>query len=384
MKAALFSKNQRRKAYFVSDFLCKCDKPVAIYIYPKNRRKELIKPEASCSVHYFTYEDMLKTEQWLQINSLAGKNTALILDNPSRYPKITSIKVLALIRLEKMIQAKVIIDIVPFTLDIQYLFQPLSYLGREILGYAHYYAWRENYHELDGQGRVRSSHNFELVAEKLKGVVQIDYPQFLCRDRQTIQFNSTPSELEQYATLRAELFSVEDFSPQPTITRLADFAHAFLSRSDALLNLLSGLSGSTLLYTNLSDSAKKTVAIAKKAGFKNVSGASYQVGTDKQFDNVIYLESPIIKSYFLLDAESRLQDGCKVFHLLGDTKVDQYLYSQLDHELTQINEFTQELYRATHRREAIPQTVSPTNGARSSDRPYQLDLFQFQNHCGVG
>lgn len=383
MRAALISKDYQKRADFFADFLQRSARSLAIYIYPKNRKKDLIKPEATCSVHYFTYEDMTKTEQWLEIHSLLGENTALLLDNPSRYPKITSTKVLALERLEKMVGAKAIADIVPFTLDIQYLFQPMMYLGRDILGYSHYYAWRENYHEVDSHGKVRMSHDFELVAAKLAPVVQIDYPRFLECDRQTVRFQSTAKELEQYASLKAELFAVEDFSPQVTITKLADFAHALQSRYNALLELLGQLSGSTLIYTNLSDYAKKAASVAKKAGFK-VAATSYQVGTTQSFDNVIYLESPIVKSYFLLDAESRLQPDCKVFHLLGDTKVDQYLYGQLEHELTQINDFTQELYCATHRGEAIAQTLPATECIGGRDRAHQLDLFQLQNGCRVG
>lgn len=381
MRAALISKDYQKRGDFVSQFLSEVSKPIAIYIYPKNR-KELIKPNYP-GVHYFTYEDMLKTEHWLKINSLAGDNTALVLDNPSRYPKITSTKVLALIRLEKMVGAKCLIDIVPFTLDIQYLFQPLNYLGRDILGYAHYYAWRENYHEMDDRGQVRKAHDFDLVASKIKPVVQIDYPEFLSSNRETIEFQSTADELEQYAKLRDELFEAEEFSPQVTITKLADFAHAFQSRIDALISLLDNLSGTTLIYTNLSDYAKRAVSAAKKAGHK-ITGTSYQAGSTKYFDNVIYLESPIVKSYFLLDAESRISADCKVFHLLGDTKVDRYLYGQLTHELTQINDFTKELYRAHFGRKAEPQALSTAECTGSSDRADQLDLFELQDYCGVG
>lgn len=375
MRAALLSKDYGDRAKFVADFLEESGRAIAIYLYPKNRKKELIKPQTSTSVHYFTYEDMTKTDEWLQIHSLLGDNTALVLDNPSRYPKITSTKVLALERLEKMVNAKVLVDIVPFTLDVQYLFQPVGYLGRDLLGYAHYYAWRENYCEVDPQGRVKAAHDFELVAEKLREVYQIRYPQFLCPNRTVVRFCSTAEEQERYAAVRDDLFAAEEFSPQPVITKLADLAHAFQSRYDALLDLLSQLSGTTLLYTNLSDYAKKAVAIAKRDGFTKVKGTSYQVGSTERFDNVVYLESPIVKSYFLLDAESRLADNCQVFHLVGDAKVEQYLWGQLEHELTQINGFTQELYRVVHRREAVAQTVPPENRAPGGAGAYQMALF---------
>lgn len=316
---------------------------------------------------------MLKTDEWLTINSLVSPQTALILDNPSRYPKITSTKVLALERLEKMVQVKAIVDIVPFTLDIQYIYTPYSYLGREILGYAHYYAFRENYHEQDELGNVRFSHDFDLLADKIAPATEVDYDRFLCQNRETIEHLSTPEELAQYQALRDECFAAKEFSPRVVITKLADLAHAFDSRLQSMVNLLKTLKGKTVVYTNLKDYAKRAEKFAKDSGFQ-ATGASYQVGAQGDFDNCIYLESPIVKSYFMLDAESRLKHDCRVFHILGDTRVDRYLYQALTDEITQIDNFTQELSRAK-RRQASPQTVPTKECIASSSGANQLALF---------
>lgn len=374
LRAAYFSKDYDLRRELIERFLGEAKTPLAIYIYPKNRKKEFQPPQVKgCSVRCFTYEDMTKTDEWLTINSLVSPQTALILDNPSRYPKITSTKVLALERLEKMVQVKATVDIVPFTLDIQYLYTPYSYLGREILGYAHYYAFRENYHEQDEAGNIRFSHDFDLLAGKIAPVTEIDYDRFLCPNRETIEHQSSPEELAQYQTLRDECFAAKEFSPRVVVTKLADLAHAFDSRLQSMVNLLKSLKGKTVVYTNLKDYAKRAEKFAKDSGFQ-VTGASYQIGAQGDFDNCIYLESPIVKSYFMLDAESRLKPDCRVFHILGDTKVDRYLYQALTNEITQIDNFTQELSRAKGR-QTSPQAIPTKECIASSSGANQLALF---------
>lgn len=376
MRAAFFSKNGAEKTTFVESFLAQSGKRLAIHIYPKNRKKEQLKPAIDCDIYAVTYEDLTKKEQWLHVNSLLGKDTVLILENPSRYPKISSEKVTYLQKLAMQVEWKAIADIVPFTLSIEYLYTPYSYLGRELLGYAHYYAFRENYHELDEQGNVRSAHDFDVLAEKVKAVSAITYPRFLCSDWQLVECTATAAEQAGYTELRDRLFETES-TPQVIVTKLADFVHAFESRLQVLLDLLSGLNGNTVVFTNLTDYAKRIDRAVKKAGFKNVTATSYQMGSDQPFDNAIYFESPIVKSYFLLDAESRLPDGCNVFHVRGDTKVDRYLYSKLIDEIDQIDRFTQELHRATHH-QARPEAVPPDECLRSSTQAGQMDLFSLQ------
>jgi hypothetical protein len=370
MKRALFTKDYSKRSQFATSFLAESGCAIGIYVYPKNREKEL---ERVAGYQYFTYENIGDTDNWLKINSLLSDQTAVIFDNPSRYPKISSPKYQFLSKLGKLAKHKAIIDIVPFTLDIQYLYTPFSHLGREILGYAHYYAFRENYHEADSGGNVRFSHDFDLLAEKVAPCSEIDYESFLCPSRDMIPFLSTAEEIASYQALRDELFEAKAFSPSVTITKLADQAHAFGSRSAALLGLLSKLSGKTVVLTNLRSYAKTAEQIAKNAGF-DITATSYQLGFTGDFDNCIYLESPIVKSYYLLDVESRLGPDCKVFHILGDTKVDQYLYKTLIDEIIQIDEFTQELSSAK-RRQTSPKTIPAKECFAGSSGAHQMALF---------
>jgi hypothetical protein len=128
-----------------------------------------------------------------------------------------------------------------------------------------------------------------------------------------------------------------------------------------------------VVLTNLKSYAKAAEKIASDAGL-DITATSYQLGVDGDFDNCIYLESPIVKSYYLLDIESRLRPDCRVFHILGDTKVDQYLYKALIDEITQIDEFTQELSSAK-RRQASQKVIPAKECTPSGSGSYQMALF---------
>lgn len=342
MIAALYSKDQAEKNQFIRDFAKDSEGPV-IHVFPKNMRHKSVQLPGLVSV---TYEDVTERDTWLRVNSLISPNATLIFENPSRYPKATTPKSRALRRLSMQVKRKALVDIVPFTLDVQYLYAPLSYLSRGILGYAHNYAFRENYQEMDEGGVIRSAHDFDVLANKMKSVCRITYNGFLCSSRQLVECPATPAEHNCYQERRMELFAKEK-NPGRIITRLADTVHAFESRTTALMDLLSELHGRTVVYCNLTSYARRVEAAAKQAGFV-IKGASYQVGAQDTFDNVIYFESPIVNSYYLLDAEAALCPDSRVYHFRGDTKVDLYLYGQIDHELNQIEGLTRELYRVSH------------------------------------
>lgn len=342
MITALYSKDQAEKNAFIRDFAAGSAGPV-IHVHPKNMAHKSVKLPG---VYSTTYETVTERDTWLHVNSLIGPNTTLIFENPSRYPKATTPKSRALRRLSMQVTRKAIVDIVPFTVGIKYLYTPLSYLSRSILGYAHNYAFLENYQELGEDGVIRSAHDYDVLAAKMKAVCKISYDAFLCPNRTVVHCPVTPAEHEAYAVRRAELFTKET-NPGRIVTRLADTVHAFDSRLAMLLELLSELDGDTTVYTNLASYAKRAESAAKRAGFTRVMVTSYQLGAKQPTQNTVYLESPIVNSYYLLDAEAMLQDGCNVYHFLGDTKVDVYLYNQIDHELSQIDGLTKELCRVS-------------------------------------
>lgn len=340
MKQVLVSKHeQKRKSHILSIVANKPSESDIIYIYPKNRQHEPID-----GVYSVTFEDVTKDKQWLEMNAILNENTILILENPSRYPKITSTKYDFLYRLSMKVQKGnvFIVDIVPFTLDIVYLYTTYVYISRSILGHPHWYAFRENYGEMQDDGTVLDAHDHTLLAKKIMAVTAIDYDGFLCKNRTVVNVTSKDEEHDVYAQKKEELFEKEKNITR-IITRLADTAHALKSRVERVVELASSLEGKTVIYTNLATYAAK---IKKEIGRnKNIICTSYQKGHVGDVDNIIYAESPIVKSYLLLDAESRANESTKVFHILGDTGVDKHLFDQLDSEIKQIDSLTKEMYQ---------------------------------------
>lgn len=345
VKRAFFAKDQAARSAFAARCVSQ-HKGVLFYLCPKRRIKEcpIIHP------HQMTiaYEDLTKTSIWLKVNSLVGADAALVLDSPSRYPKITSEKVLYLQRLsmQMQIEKKVIVDLVPFTKDVQYLYTPFSYLNRNILGYPHYYAFRENYDE-EYEGLHVRAHDHDVLAKKISRVAEINYPWFLCRERHLVECPVTPSEAEAYERKKENLFSTEKSGPR-IVTALADFVHAFESRGRALLQYLQGMSGEIRVFTNLASYATRLRGLLRNFG--NIRVCSYEMhrGSLDGVAHLVYFESPIQKSYLLLDLEALAEDECTVHHFRGNTKVDRYLYDEWKKEAEQIDAFCRTFWSVTH------------------------------------
>ena len=326
---------------------------IVLHLHPKNLRRA---PLAGHVVSV-SYEDVTKRDVWLRINSLISDDTFLVLENPSRYPKITSEKVKFLRRLSMRFRGdRILTDIVPFTESVEYLYTPYSYLGREILGYPHWYAFRENYQEIDASGKVVNALDFDVLARKAATVTRIDYAHFLAQDRHVVPVTETDGELTRYADKRELLFAKAaentegNYSPQKIITRLADLTHSFDSRMRALLDLAATLKGETVIFTNLLSYAKTAQRALKAAGHDHCRATSYQIGDPgiSTARNVVYMESPIVHAFYFLDVESAIRDDCSVYHMLGETGVDKHLHTLITHEITQIDGFTTALWEATH------------------------------------
>jgi hypothetical protein len=333
------SKSKKRREDFIKKIL---EKNNGIYIYPKNLDRKNFNLDG---IYKTTYESINDKDVWLHINSLVGDGVKIMLENPTRYPKITSPKFQNLQRLSMRCgeENAYITDIVPFTISKEYIYTTFCYIGRQILGYPHWYAFRENYEEY-WNGKIKHCHDSDLLAYKTKDYVEIDY-EFFSTKRIIKKFNTTDDEKKKYAKLKKRLFE-SDLSYRRIITKLADLAHADQSRLEFLLELMLNLKKNTIVYTNLSNYANNINKLIKKNKIRNTKAISYQLGNVdlSGIQNVIYMESPITNSYYFLDTMT-LTEGKNVFHILGDSNVDKYLFNLINNELNQIDSYTKELWK---------------------------------------
>lgn len=335
MKPFLYSLDPRARVSQAQAFIDDCER--TIHLHPRGAALSL-----KGAVFGFAYEDIGKTDVWLSIHSLVGDGCGLLLQDPARYPSPTTEKSRMIRRLSMSfpVERKLIVDIVPFTEGPESLYTCVSYIDRGILGYAHNYAWRANYDEECEDGQVRRAHDPKTIAPKLAPWCQIDYAALEVPSR-LVAFSETDEELEVYRKRRDHLFNTER-NPGRIITRLADTAHAFNSRRQALLRVLPEVPDTHVIVTNLASEALSVRALIKEAGFRHRC-TSYAKLPGWPVDGVVYLEAPIVGAHRRLDLESRIGEGGRSTWLLGTTGVDRHLHGETQREIKVIDALVKEL-----------------------------------------
>lgn len=288
-------------------------------------------------VKLFAYEDLTKSND---LFNQADDRTLLVFDRASRYKNITSNTFVRLSRLAAQYQHQALVDIVPFTTGIEYLYSPLAFIDRQILGYQHWYSFRENNWELTASGKRVRAHDFHWLAQKVSKVAEIDYSDFFGNQVQVIDCPLTREEVGEYKQLRDRLFE-ENKTASPIITTLADWTNIRESRYAVLERLLDDSSGQNIIYTNLSGHNRR---LQKRFPGIEVRSFYDTNGGEDQYDQVILLEVPIVRGYLFLDVIANVRPDCRVYVFRSNTTVDRLLCKRLFDEYNNINRFAKILY----------------------------------------
>lgn len=320
MKRAFFMKQDREIAIRSESY--------DLLIHPKKMNR---KGAARITV---SYEDVTKDSVWLDLNARISPEMRVAFECPSRYPKITSLKFQFLQRLSFRLSNLDLYDVVPFTLGIEYLYSPISYLGREILGFPHWYAFREGYSEMQPDGRVINSLSAEALGPKVAKVAQFGYSQFSASRVDQIVAPCSDQERGGYADLKSRAFAKHS-TPTPVITALADYSHACQSRFDAIVD---AAKPGDAVFCNLASSAARLNRMLPKGA----RAYSYAKPPASAPDRVVIAEPSIANDYQQFDAEA-LADS--VLYVRSDLPVDGYLHGRQDTIRKQIDDLTREATR---------------------------------------
>lgn len=333
MKKILYSKDLAARCRFVETRARRFRR--VVYLAPKkfiaSIQAVLDLPDAV----FIAYEDVIKSNEAF---ALASNDTLLVYDRPARYKNITSGVFVRLSRIGAQYKNKCMVDIVPFTEDIKYLYCPLAFIDRGILQYQHWYAYRENNYEMVGDKQVLA-HDYDLLAHKMAPYCDMDYAQFTGNDMTVMRPTATKEELADYASLREELFQTKN-SGGPIVTALADRTNIFETRYAMLGELLARLPGKTVIYTNLSGHNRRLKKRFSGVEIKSFYDAN---GAESEFDHVILFEVPIVKGYLFLDILANVRSDCQLYVFNANTPVDKYLFKKMSTEFQQLNAFTRTL-----------------------------------------
>jgi hypothetical protein len=342
MKPIFYSRSADARATFVRQYAAQQDGwEKVIYLVPKKFLPDIQRRIQNAT--FLAYEDVTKSND---IFNLADEKTLLVFDRPSRYKNIATDTWVRLSRAAERYQYKILVDIVPFTAEVQYLYCPLALVSRTILGYQHWYSFRENNSEQLADGSIVRAHDYAYLARKLAPWCEIDYADFLSNQIQAIDCPLTGQEKIEYQDLRERLFvetqRAEKKSASPIITHLADWTNIRQSRYMRLRDLLLQHNGRTLIYSNLAGHNKRLKKIFASSEVRSFYDAN---GEEDQYETVILFELPITKSYLFLDVIANVRPDCHILFFRSDTTVDKLLYNHMFTEYQAINELAGWLYQ---------------------------------------
>jgi hypothetical protein len=345
MKPILYSRSAEARASFVQQHASQYSK--VVYLAPKKFLADVKERVSTISTSTFlAYEDLTKSND---IYNLVDEQTLLVFDRPSRYKNITTDTWVRLSRAAERYQQKILVDIVPFTAGVQYLYCPLALVSRSILGYQHWYSFRENNSEQLPDGKAVRTHDYAHLAQKMAPYSVIDYPNFFDNPIKTVNCPLTTQEKSEYQTLRDRLFA-ENKTASPIITTLADWTNIRASRYTRLRDLLLAQRGKTMIYTNLSGHNRRLKKIFPSSEVRSFYDIN---GEEDQYDTVILFELPITKSYLFLDVIANVRPDCRILFFRSDTTIDSLLYNRMTNEYQSVNDFAHQLYQETQKEIAV-------------------------------
>lgn len=260
----------------------------------------------------FYLEDLDKKNTWLEINTVIDfDRDNLIIAGASKYYKLTSKKTNYLHMLTEKTDSVFIVDYLFSCNGLENLFNPISYIDRRILGYQHWYAWRENYQEVF-QGQTLSAFDPMLIHHKIKDYVAYDLKRV---KRKSIALDI---DVSSYEAKRDALFE-DQYPPNRLVTTLSDFVTRMPGRVHALKQWINNnVIGKPALVFNIRSNQKAYRKIIKNADYFTYND------TDIKNDTVIYAEPILVKEY-LMDRIEQLNPDAEYIHVFDNTKVSAYL-----------------------------------------------------------
>jgi hypothetical protein len=300
-----------------------CDKP-ELYICPRSR-VAAVEKIVNCPV--IAVEDVTDTPTWLRVNSMARDGIPIVYDRVARYYKVGNEKARRLSRLAE-IGTVSLVDIVPFCEHRQFLYMPVRYVNRTILGYSHFYAFSGGHME-EIDGRIVHSLDCDLLSSKLSPHVALCRPAPGPKPR-VVLVEATDEERAGYAARREELFE-KCKTPIPILTRLADYSHATESRREAVRQLC--VPG-TCVITNIGPYAAVYKSFSVDVGTYDTPPKTLAACT-----RLVFAEPPIAITYRRFDIEAQLSAHCEVFDIVGRLKVDLFLSGRIAYERNEISTF---------------------------------------------
>jgi hypothetical protein len=331
MKKFFVSKSDASRTAFIRKAVEEV-RPTSLYILCEKSRAEVYAGFTEAAI--LPLKELNKAAAWIGLVSALDDGTMLVIDSVLKFVFFGDGKKKYLKSLSQSLKHVIVTDVVPFYAEPGEIFYPFWFLGKSILGYDAYSAFKANHLEEKSDGSVDFSHSFSVLKSKIKDYYVQDYANFF-DSLQVIEFEMAATERANYELVKKRA-SGDFTSPIKLYSDVSEAINLVDSRYAATKKLAESL------LTGIFDDGKRIAIVNNSASYasrhrKKLGNFDFLTFHDdpkkfEAYDAAIFMQLPVVKPYslfYILCGRSHFYQ----LHL-ADNKLEQYFFNKIyNHEL---------------------------------------------------
>ena len=181
------------------------------------------------------FEDYNKIEYASLVEALDLTKTVMVIKD-LRFMLKRLDERLSMMQIKHSCYKKIVIDIVPYVVDMWKIYFPYSFFDKTLLGYSHSYAVEAAARNYEMDNTLKNPYDTVDIAERVKKVTFINYREFFTFKLLFKEYKVTVEELAEYERLRDSLFDTES-SIKRILSKLHKYASSLVAGYSVPFNL---------------------------------------------------------------------------------------------------------------------------------------------------
>ena len=181
------------------------------------------------------FEDYNKIEYASLVEALDLTKTVMVIKD-LRFMLKRLDERLSMMQIKHSCYKKIVIDIVPYVVDMWKIYFPYSFFDKTLLGYSHSYAVEAAARNYEMDDTLKNPYDTVDIAKRVKGATFINYSKFFTFKLSFKVYKVTHEELAEYERLRDSLFDTES-SIKRVLLKLHKYASSLVPGYNVPFNL---------------------------------------------------------------------------------------------------------------------------------------------------
>lgn len=323
-KKFIVSKSDTEKAQILKDIITEIN-PNKIFILVESSRSHVY---TDINATVLPLRELNKNSNWIEFtNTFNPLKSLLVVDNILKFMFFGDGSKTYIKDKVQSFNNVVLFDILPFYTEPSEIYYPFWFLGKGILGYNSYNAFKSNHLEETLDGNAYEAHSFKTLRSKINGYYLQMYRTFF-KPRTYINWELTNDDILKYNSRKQH--ESENFTNPIKLYNSCSEAINLIETKFKLVNSLTKNMDSCCVVINAGGIYPKMYL--KYMENKNVSFLTFHDNPSKfvAYKNIILAEMPIVKPHNWLYIESTLNDDQQIYQLnLTNNKLEKYFHDKI-------------------------------------------------------